>query len=147
MSEMVPSENLGPFDYFAVEFPDGQITADGFERLIELVDRGVIYVVSVDFVVKDPDGTARMVPVVDVPVPAGIDLSTWDGASSGILDDSDIATIAAAMAAGSTAVVVVYENLWVLGTLDGWLSQGARLIADSGLDTADLLAALEITED
>ncbi len=30
---------LGPVDYVAVEFPNGQPTVGGFERLLDLADR------------------------------------------------------------------------------------------------------------
>jgi hypothetical protein len=42
--------------------------------------------------------------------------------------------------------VVVYENRWVLSVVDAWRSEGARLIADGGLDADDIVAALDATE-
>ena len=51
-------------------------------------------------------------------VPGGVDLSAWAGASSGLLDDSDVTEISTAMAPGSVAVVVIYENRSALGLVD-----------------------------
>lgn len=42
---------LGPVDYVVVEFPDGQLAPGGFERLLDLVDRRVIQVLDVEFLV------------------------------------------------------------------------------------------------
>jgi hypothetical protein len=50
------------------------------------------------------------------------------------------------MQPGSVAVVVIYENRWVLGLVDSWRRDGARLIAEGGLSAADIVAALDATE-
>jgi hypothetical protein len=68
------------------------------------------------------------------------------GASSGLLDDSDVGEISSAMRPGSVAVVVIYENRWVLGLVDAWRRNGARLIASGGLPGADIVAALDAAE-
>jgi len=50
------------------------------------------------------------------------------------------------MQPGSVAVVVIYENRWVLGLVDAWRHDGARLIAEGGLSADDIVAALDATE-
>jgi hypothetical protein len=63
-----------------------------------------------------------------------------------LLDNSDVGEISAAMEPGSVAVVVIYENRWVLGLVDTWRREGARLIADGGLSADELVAALDAAE-
>ena len=41
---------------------------------------------------------------------------------------------------------MIYENRWVLGLVDAWRHDGARLIADGGLSAGELTAALDATE-
>ena len=139
-------DELGPVDFLAIEFPDGRLTAPGFEKLISLADQGVIEILDMEFIAKDAEGTSKKVDVWEFAVPAGVDLTAWAGASSGLLDDSDVAEISAAMQPGSVAVVVIYENRWVLGLVDAWRRDGARLIADGGLSADDIIAALDATE-
>jgi hypothetical protein len=139
-------DELGPIDFLAIEFPGGQLTPPGFEQLLSLADQGVIEILDMEFIAKDADGQSRKVDVWEFAVPEGVDLGTWAGASSGLLDDSDVAEISAAMQAGSVAVVVIYENRWVLGLVDAWRHDGARLIAEGGLSAADIVAALDATE-
>lgn len=134
---------LGPVDVVVVEFPDGTVTGDGFERLIDLVDRQVIRVLDVEFVTKDAGG-ARIVPAADLPDAAGIDRIVWGGASSGLLDDDDLAVVDAQIAEGGIAVVVVFENLWVVDLVAGW--PGARLVLDGAVPADDLIGALDATE-
>ena len=38
------------------------------------------------------------------------------------------------------------QNRWVLGIVDAWHRDGARLIAEGGLSAADIVAALDATE-
>jgi hypothetical protein len=139
-------DELGPVDYLAIEFPGGRLSAAGFEQLLSLADQGVVQILDMEFIVKDAVGTSKKVDVWEFAVPEGVDLSTWAGASSGLLDDSDVAEISAAMQPGSVAVVVIYENRWVLGMVDAWRREGARLIAEGGLSADDIVAALDATE-
>ena len=139
-------DELGPVDFLAIEFPGGRLTAPGFEKLLSLADQGVIEILDMEFITKDAGGKTRKADVWELAVPGGVVLSAWAGASSGLLDDSDVAEISAAMQPGSAAVVVIYENRWVLGLVDAWRREGARLIADGGLSADDIVAALDATE-
>ncbi|MGB6584057.1 MAG: DUF6325 family protein [Streptosporangiaceae bacterium] len=123
-----------------------RVPAPGFEKLISLADQGVIEILDMEFIVKDADGKSRKVDVWEFAVPEGVDLTAWAGASSGLLDGSDVGEISAVMQPGSVAVVVIYENRWVLGLVDAWRRDGARLIADGGLSADDIVAALDATE-
>ena len=139
-------DELGPIDFLAIEFPGARITARGFQQLLSLADQGVIGILDLEFITKDSAGHARKADVLELGNPGGADLSAWAGASSGLLDPADVDEIAAAIQPGSAAVVVVYENRWVLGLVDAWRREGARLIADGGISASDMVAALDATE-
>ncbi len=136
-SEVVAQDDLlAPVDAVVVEFADGVVTADGFDRLLDLVDRNVIRILDVEFVSKGPDG-AQVVAVSELPARPELDLSAWNGSSSGLLDADDIALVGDEIAEGSIAVVVVFENVWVLDLVANW--PGARVVLDGGVATDDLL--------
>ena len=141
-----PADELGPIDFIAIEFPGARITAPGFEQLLSLADQGVIDILDVEFITKDDAGNVGKADVGELHHPGGIDLSVWTGASSGLLDRTDIEEIAAAMQPGSVAAVIVYENRWVLGLVNAWRRDGARLLADGGISADDVVAALDATE-
>jgi uncharacterized BrkB/YihY/UPF0761 family membrane protein len=144
-SESNADDMLAPVDFIVVEFPDGVPTAGGFEQLLDLVDRNVIRVLDLEFIQKDATGV-RTVSISDMPEHPGVDLGTWEGASSGLLDVDDLATIGSEIGDGSIAVVVVFENVWVLGLVEGWSRSGARLVLDGAIPTGDLLDALDAAE-
>jgi Family of unknown function (DUF6325) len=141
-------DELGPIDFLAIEFPGARITAPGFERLLSLADQGVVGILDLEFIIKDDAGGARKIDASELGLggPDAVDLSAWAGASSGLLDDTDVHEIADAIQPGSAAAVIVYENRWVLGLLDAWRRDGARLIADGGISASDVVAALDATE-
>jgi hypothetical protein len=139
-------DELGPVDFLAIEFPGGRVTAAGFERMLSLADQGVVDILDMEFITKDADGKSKKVDVWEFAVPEGVDLSAWAGASSGLLDDSDVSQISRVMQPGSVAVVVIYENRWVLGLVDAWRRDGARLIANGGISASDIVAALDAAE-
>ena len=145
-SEPGSDDELGPVDFLAIEFPGGRLTAPGFEKLLSMADQRIIEILDMEFIAKDADGKSKKVDVWEFAVPDGVDLTAWAGASSGLLDDSDVGEISAVMQPGSVAVVVIYENRWVLGLVDAWRRDGARLIADGGLSADDIVAALDATE-
>ena len=139
-------DELAPIDFLSIEFPGGRLTAAGFEHLASLVDQGTIEVLDLEFIAKDPDGQSKKVDVGELAMPAGVDLGTWAGASSGLLDDSDVAEVSESLQPGSVAMVVIYENRWVLGLVNAWRRDGARLIASGGIPAGDLVAALDATD-
>ncbi len=136
---------LGPVDYVVVEFPNGQPTPDGFTRLLDLADRRVIQVLDVEFLRRDDDDV-QVIPATELPSVPDLDLGMWQGASSGLLGEDDLVLIGKQMTAGAVAVVVVFENLWVLDVVASWVAAGGRLLLDGGIPTADLVAALDETE-
>ena len=146
-SEYEPREDeIGPVDFLAVEFPDGRIGAADLRELLSLVTQGTIRILDAEFIVKDAAGSTRKVDVRELGTSDAVDLSAWAGASSGLLDDSDVGEIAAAIQPGSAAAVIVYENRWILRLADGWRRSGARLIEDGGIPVDDLVAALDAAE-
>lgn len=144
--ETPQGDELGSIDYLVVEFPDGRVTGEGFDILLDLVERGVIRVLDAEFVARNEEGLAVRVPVAELSTADGADLDAWDGASSGLLDTQDIGEIGEAIAPGSVALVLIFENRWVLSLADAWRRNGARLVADGGLDAETLLTALDTTD-
>ena len=70
--------------------------------LLHAVDSGVLRVLDLELVAKDADGTVHRV-APDELAPGGADLQEWRGAYSGLLDESDLTEIGAAIAPGSLA--------------------------------------------
>lgn len=140
------TDELGPVDFIAVEFPDGVPTRAGFDQLLALSEAGVVRVLDLEFVEKAENGDVQSVTPTEISARGGIDLGVWEGASSGLLDAEDVAQLGAESGPGALTVVAVFENRWVLSLVDSWRRNGARLIAEGGVPASDIVAALDSTE-
>ena len=144
---MTDLDLLGPVHFLAVEFPGGGMTGAGFRLLRGLVDRGVVSVLDLEFMVKDADGTISRVALEDVPQQEPVDVTAWAGLRSGILDAEDLAAVGAAISPGSLAGILVYEVVWAAPIMQEITDSGARLLGGGRVDEGDLLAALGISYD
>src|SRR3712207_8824348 len=90
-------DQMGPVDYLVVAFPVEQMTGEAFPLLIDLVDRGVIRILDLEFIRKDEDGTVTTLSQVDLERMQVLEAALFDGASSGLLRPDDLAEAAAAL--------------------------------------------------
>src|SRR5688572_32767230 len=81
---------MGPIDYIVVEFPGSRMTGRAFPILLDLVDRGLIRILDLAFVTKDPDGAIHAMELRDIDGDGELDLMVFEGASSGLLDQEDL---------------------------------------------------------
>jgi hypothetical protein len=136
-------DELGPIDYVVVEFPGNKMTGEGLPILVDLVERGVIRLIDLVFFTKADDGSVAMAEIADFDGDGNLDLAVFEGASSGILDKSDIDEAAAAVESGTSAALLVYENRWAAPFASAVRRGGGQLVAFGRIPTQALLAALE----
>jgi len=139
-------DHLGPMDYLAVEFPGGRISGDGFRVLLDLVDRGDVRILDLEFVTKGQAGGVDVVDIASLDTEPGLDLSPFAGASSGILDQADLDEVGGAIGSGNVAAVLVYEELVILPLIAAWQRGGTRVIAEGQISPDDIVLALDATE-
>lgn len=137
-------EAMGPVDYMVVEFPGNRMTGEGFPLLVDLVDRGIIRILDLLFVRKDSDGSVAAVELTDLG--DGVDLTVFEGVSSGLLGQDDIDEAGAALEPGNSAGILVYENLWAAPFARAMRRSGAQLVAGGRIPVQALLASLDAVE-
>ncbi|HWS45900.1 MAG TPA: DUF6325 family protein [Acidimicrobiia bacterium] len=130
---------LGPIGYLIVEFPGNKMTGEGLPILVDLVDRGLIRILDLAFITKQTDGSVQALDLKDLG-DGEIDLTVFDGAGSGLMDNSDFADAAAAIEPGSAAGILIYENRWAAPFAQALRRGGAQLVA-AGFVPLDALAA------
>jgi len=139
-------EVLGPINYLAVEFPAGRMTGEGFDLLFDLCHRGIIRVLDLAFIAKAADGSVRKVALRDVEHDSDVDPTMWDGASSGLLDRSDIDEVASSIEPGSLGGILVYENTWAVPIISAIDRNGDRMVGLGSIVVDELLQQLDATE-
>jgi hypothetical protein len=137
------TEVLAPIAYLAVEFPSGRVTGQGFSLVHDLVARGIIAVVDLEFIAKADDGSVSQVRLDEIDHDANVDIAQWQGAYSGLLDKDDINALAAAAVPGSLVGIIVYENTWAAPLLTAIIANDARLVGAGSVDAEDVISALD----
>lgn len=133
---------FGPIDVIVVEFPSGVPSAAGFARLLDLVDNGTIRVLDLEFVRRSGSAVSR----VDGDSLSLPEIAAFAGASSGLLDETDLSILADELTDGALAAVVLYEELGILGVLNAWSNDGAKLVLEGHLTPVELAEALDATD-
>jgi len=92
------------------------------------------------------DGSARRGTGPDLDAKGVGDLVAFEGASSGLLGDDDVATAADGIEPGSAAVMLVYENRWAGPFAAAVRRNGGRLVDFQRIPIQELIASLEAAE-
>ncbi|AZQ40832.1 DUF1269 domain-containing protein [Streptomyces cyaneochromogenes] len=137
---------MGPVDYLIVEFPGSRMTGEGLPLLVDLVESGVIRILDLVFVHKGTDGSVDVLEIRDIGDDRA-DLAVFEGASSGLLDQSDLDDAGAALEPGNSAAVLVYENVWAAPLARALRRGGAELVASGRIPMDTLLASLDAAEE
>jgi Family of unknown function (DUF6325) len=138
-------EGMGPISYLIVEFPGNKMTGDAFPALIDLVDRGLIRILDLQFVTRRDDGSVEAISLRELDT-GEFDLTVFEGASSGMLDQSDFDDASEALQPGSSAGILIFENRWSTTFVEALRRGGAELVAAGYIPLADIAASLDATE-
>jgi Family of unknown function (DUF6325) len=141
-----PLDELGPVDYLVVEFPAGasNFTGEMAKELLALVDAGTIRVVDMLILTKNEDGTVDAMELSDVEELG--ELQALEAELAELLAAEDVEHLAAAMEPGSTASVLIWENLWAAPFASAARRSGGQLIATGRIPIQAIIASIEADE-
>ncbi len=114
--------------------------------LVDLVDRGIIRILDLVFVTRDDDGSVRGMEIADFDADGELDLAVFEGVSSGLLGEDDLADAATVIEPGSSAGVLVYENTWAAPLASALRRGGAQMVASGRIPIPALVAAIDAAE-
>jgi len=144
---MEAHEELGPIDIVVIGYPaDAPMTGEAAGLMMDLVERGIIRVLDVLFVMEGEDGKFSGFEATDLDEKGVGDFKVFEGASSGLLGDEDVATAADSIEPGSAAVMIVYENRWAAPFAAAVRRNGGVLIDNQRIPVQDLIDALDAIE-
>jgi hypothetical protein len=139
-------EEMGPIDYVVLEWKGDQpVTGEVMTLLLNLVDRGVIRILDLAFLVKAADGSVAAIDLADVEQNGG-SLAEFQGVSSGLLGQEDLEEAANALEPGTVAGVLVWENRWAAPVAVAMRRSGGQLVATGRIPIQAILASLDATE-
>jgi Family of unknown function (DUF6325) len=139
-------QTMGPVSYLIVEFPGSKMTGEGFPILVDLVSRGVIRILDLRFISKGLDGGVQAIELSDTDRDGQFDLATFEGASSGLIDQSDLTDAASVIKPGSSAGILIFENRWATPFVNALRRGHAELVAAGYIPYDTLVSSLDATE-
>jgi Family of unknown function (DUF6325) len=139
-------DQLGPVDYLVVEFPAGasNFTGEMANELIALVESGTIRLIDVLILTKNEDGTIDAMELSDLDELG--ELQALEAQLADLLAEEDVVHLAAAMDPGSTAGVLIWENLWAAPFAAAARRSGGQLIANGRIPIQAIIASIEADE-
>jgi uncharacterized membrane protein len=122
---------IGPVEYVIIGFPGNKFTGEAAPALADLIEKKIVRVLDLLFIGKDDDGT-----VVSFEFDQLEELAPFAAVSAesrGLLTDEDIEHAAAALEPGSSAALLIWEDVWAtefaeaLRKADGVILEGGRI--------------------
>jgi len=144
--ERASLDQLGPVDYLVVEFPAGasNFTGEMAKELLALVDAGTIRVIDILILTKNEDGTVDAKELSEIENLGS--LQKVEAQLAELLAADDVVNLAAAMEPGSTAGVLIWENLWAAPFASAVRRSGGQLIANGRIPIQAIIASIEADE-
>jgi Family of unknown function (DUF6325) len=142
MAEATINE-LGPVDWIVVEFPGSKFNGKIAPALADLVQRGLIRVLDLLILKKDEDGTLEAFEIGDLDDTELGELRAYERELAMLLSEDDVLNLANAIEPGSSAAVLIWENLWAAPFGSAVRESGGQLVASGRIPVQALLAAIE----
>ena len=136
-------DELGPVDWIVVEFPGTKLTGQIAPILKDYTDRGLIKVLDLLFLTKDADGSLEAFEASDLGDSEIGELRGYEKDLAMVLSEQDVADLAETIGPGSSAAVLVWENLWAAPFGAAVRHAGGQLAASGRIPIQAVLAAIE----
>lgn len=143
MTQQVLAE-LGPVDIVVIGYPaDAPMTGSAADALLSEVEKGTIRVLDAMFVTKRADGTYSGFNATDLEPDSVGSFQIFEGASSGLLGDADVAMAADGIEPGTSAAMIIYENRWAVPFITAVHENGGVFVDAQRIPHQDLIDAVE----
>lgn len=126
---MTSTTYTGPLSFAVFAVPSDGSIADALQELQTLRRRGAIEVLDVELLTRGPGGAAGREAFEDLSIAA---------TETDLLDDEDLAVVAAELVEGERALVVLYEDRSLASVAALLAAGGGREVWVGGIDPNDL---------
>ena len=138
----------GPVEWIEIGFPGTKLSPGIVQTLKRLVDSGTIQIIDLVVLHKNSDGIVTALELEGLEPDEAALFADLDGEVLGLLNQDDIAFAGEALASGSSAAVLVWEDTWVTGFGQAVMDAGGRVVAndrvpDEVVDAAFAAASAE----
>lgn len=140
MTDTLKADSIGPVDVAVIAFEGNEFNGDVAPALAELHDSGTVRVIDLAFIRKEDDGSTSFVEVEDADVADAF--ARVNGEPFDLLSDADLTEIASGLKAGSSAMVIVWENSWAARLAAAVRNSHGSLIAQERIPRENVMRAI-----
>lgn len=134
---------VGPVEWVALAFPGDTVDPAVVPAMARLVEAGTVRILDLVIVSHSDSGEVRVSEYDEAPEPLRSALDVLDGDVLDLVGEVDLPVIAAELAPGSTALVVVWESRWAAELAQAVVAAGGELFTHDRIPRDTVLAALD----
>ncbi|HEY9329948.1 MAG TPA: DUF6325 family protein [Streptomyces sp.] len=120
---------VGPVEYLVVAFPGSRFTGAIAPALAEAVASKAVRIIDLTFVYRSEDGAIEIVELDDLDPDDLVSFEPVEGEAGSMLNSDDIRTLGESVPPGSSAALIVWEDLWALPLTEAVRASGGQLVA------------------
>jgi uncharacterized membrane protein len=132
---------MGPVEYIVVGFPENRFDGTIIPALADLVQQGLVHILDLVFIAKDEEGNVVGFEYEDIPGEVAA-LTELEGEAGALLSEEDIEDVAELLEPGSSAALLVWEDLWASPFQEAVRRCGGELITGGRVPAVVVDAAL-----
>jgi uncharacterized membrane protein len=134
------ADTIGPVDVAVILFEGNEFSGDVAPALSDLNDSGTVRIIDLAFVSKDDDESISYAEVADAAVADAFE--RLHDANFDLLSEEDLNEIASGLKAGSSALVIVWENTWAGRIAAAIRASHGQLISQDRIPRETVLRAI-----
>ena len=131
---------IAPVEYIIISFPGSQFTGEIAPAIADLVASGTVRILDLVFIKRDIDGVVTSFEYDDLPETSAF--AEIDGDADGFMSEEDILDAAEILEPGSSAMMIIWEDLWAARLGEAIRSAGGVIIDGHRLPHEAVVAAL-----
>ncbi|TXS43005.1 DUF1269 domain-containing protein [Streptomyces sp. or43] len=116
-------------EYLVVAFPGSRFTGAIAPALAEAVASKAVRIIDLTFVYRSEDGAIDIVELDDLDPEDLVSFEPVEGEAGALLNSDDIRTLGESVPPGSSAALIVWEDLWALPLTEAVRASGGQLVA------------------
>jgi hypothetical protein len=134
--------SLGPVEYALIEFPGSTFSGEIAPELQKLVEAGTIRVIDLIFITKDEQGDILSLELTGLDADEAAPFERAGVELGNLLTEDDVEIAGEALAPGSSAALIVWEDTWATAFAAGVRNADGRLVAHERIAPDVIEAAL-----
>ena len=138
--------SIGPVEYLVVKFPGSKFTGQIAPALADLIEAGTVRVLDLAFVTKEADGSTAAFEMENLESDVFQAFEKLTDGRGGLLNEEDLQNAAEQLEPGSSAALLVWEDVWATRFVEALEAADAELVSIERIPREIVKAALDFAE-